>query len=712
MKETRIIFIFSALYLSLNAYSQHRIQGYITDEFHDPLIGANAYIQGTFSGATTDTTGFFSFTIDQDTGILVISYLGYETLFTSLSKIDSGKISQFSLQPAFTGTGVVTITAGAFEASDEKKGVILNSIDIATTAGATADIAAALNTLPGTQRVGETGQLFVRGGEAYETRTFMDGLRVQNPFNATVPDIPSRARFSPFLFKGTLFSTGGYSAEYGQALSSALILETEDLAEETLTGISLMSLGADLSHTHRWDKQSLGLSIGHTDLSPYFQLVPQRVEWEQSPTSTDFNLNYRHQLSAGGQIKAFAGYQGSNMRLNIPSRETAGTRTFYNNENDYFFFNSSFQEIIGEKWVITGGATYTLNQELQKFELGMLDTEQTSTQIKVVANRAIHERLTLKIGQTFIHEQFSETYTSDQIYHNDLQDIYIASFAESSWQISPKWAARIGFRWEHAEIIDDQALAPRLSVAYKTGKYSQISMAWGHFYQTPSYQLMRNTQRLSFENAQHLIINYQYQRDDRTLRIEGYFKNYTSLVRFQPTSLYEGINYDNRGKGYARGVDFFWRDKKSIDRFDYWISYSFLDTRRLFRDFPEESTPVFASKHNVSVVSKYFVNTLDTQLGFTYAFTSPRPFHNPNMEGFNQGRTPAFHDLSFNASYLTSIWGNFTIVYTSITNLLGSDQIFGYRFAHYEDANGTQPRFAIRPPARRFVFLGVFISIT
>ncbi len=712
MKKKRIIFIFSALYLSLNVYGQYNIQGYIADEFHNPLIGANAYIQGTFNGATTDTTGYFSFTIDQDTGTLVMSYLGYKTLYTPLSTIDSGQIYSFSLQPAYTGTEVVTITAGAFEASDEKKGVMLNSIDIATTAGATADIAAALNTLPGTQRVGETGQLFVRGGEAYETRTFMDGLRIQNPFNATVPDIPSRGRFSPFLFKGTLFSTGGYSAEYGQALSSALILDTEDIADETLTGISLMSLGADLSHTHRWDKQSLGLNIGYTDLSPYFQLVPQRVAWEQSPTSTDFNINYRHLLSSNGQIKAFAGYQGSNMRLNIPSIETAGTRTFYNNENDYFFFNSSFKEFIGEKWVISGGAAYTLNQELQKFEAGSLDTKQASTQLKILAKRTIYEKLTLKIGQTFIHEQFSETFTSDQKYHNDLPNVYIASFAESSWQISPKWAARIGFRWEYADIIDDQALAPRLSVAYKKNKYSQISMAWGHFYQTPSYVLMRKTQRLSFEKAQHLIINYQYQKEDRTFRIEGYLKNYDNLVRFQTVGLYEGVGYRNNGKGYARGVDLFWRDKKSIDRFDYWISYSFLDTRRLFRDFPEESTPVFASKHNFSLVSKYFVNSLDTQLGFTYAFTSPRPFHDPNLEGFNQGRTPAFHDLSFNASYLTNIWGNFTIVYTSITNLLGSDQVFGYRFANYEDTNGIQPGFAIRPPARRFVFLGIFISIT
>jgi hypothetical protein len=59
---------------------------------------------------------------------------------------------------------------------------------------------------------------FVRGGEANETQTFVDGIRVAQPYNATIGNVPTRGRFS-FLFSGIAFSTGGYSAEYGEALS-------------------------------------------------------------------------------------------------------------------------------------------------------------------------------------------------------------------------------------------------------------------------------------------------------------------------------------------------------------------------------------------------------------------------------------------------------------------------------------------------------------
>ena len=90
---------------------------------------------------------------------------------------------------------------------------------------------AALKTLPGAQQVGETEGLFVRGGTATETKVFIDGTLVNKFFYSTSPNVAGYGRFSPFLFKGTVFSTGGYSALYGQALSAAVILESIDLSK-------------------------------------------------------------------------------------------------------------------------------------------------------------------------------------------------------------------------------------------------------------------------------------------------------------------------------------------------------------------------------------------------------------------------------------------------------------------------------------------------
>jgi vitamin B12 transporter len=234
------------------------ISGIVSDQNGEPIIGANIFLEGTYDGTSTDLEGQFSFdTEERGKWVLRVSYIGYQEFEQEVAIGEEGLVLNIVLEEVANELNEVVITAGAFEASDRKKSVVLKPLDIVLTAGATADLAGALNTLPGTQTVGEEGRLFVRGGAAYETKTFIDGLLVLKPYNSSVPDLPARNRFSPFLFKGTLFSTGGYSAEYGQALSSALVLETQDLAPETVTSLSLMSIGLGLSHTERWENSSL-----------------------------------------------------------------------------------------------------------------------------------------------------------------------------------------------------------------------------------------------------------------------------------------------------------------------------------------------------------------------------------------------------------------------------------------------------------------------
>jgi hypothetical protein len=67
--------------------------------------------------------------------------------------------------------------------------------------------------------------------------------------------------------------------------------------------------------------------------------------------------------------------------------------------------------------------------------------------------------------------------------------------------------------------------------------------------------------------------------------------------------------------------------------------------------------------------------------------------------------------LSLNLSYLTELFGHFTIVHASVSNVLGFEQAFGERFGNQPDANGRFTSTAIRPPAPRFFFVGVFVSM-
>lgn len=255
--STLVLTIFS---LAQMATAQTVLNGSVRDKSGEPLTGANVFLKNTYDGVSTDTAGKFSFkTFETGNQTLVVTFIGFDTISRSLI-LGGGNFSQnfdIMLKENAASLGEVVISAGTFEAGSDKKLTVLKSVDIAMTAGANADITGALNTLPGSTRNGETGQLLVRGGAAYETRTFFDGMYVQNPYNSTTGNLPARNRFSPFLFKGTSFAAGGYSAEYGQALSSALLLNTSDVEGTTQTGFTLFSVGVGVSHQHKFKNSTV-----------------------------------------------------------------------------------------------------------------------------------------------------------------------------------------------------------------------------------------------------------------------------------------------------------------------------------------------------------------------------------------------------------------------------------------------------------------------
>ena len=222
---------------------------------------------------------------------------------------------------------------------------IFRAIDIATTAGATADIAGALNTLPGTQKVGESGRLFVRGGDGNEAKTFIDGLVVLDAYNPSAPNTPSRGRFLPFMFKGTSFSTGGYSAEYGQALSSALVLDSKDKAELTRTDFGILSVGGDVGHTQVWERGSIGGKVQYTNIRPYTGLVRQEIDWKKAPVSLEASTAFRQEVGKSGLLKFYGNFNNSNFSLYQHDIDDENNKQLYDLSNSYRYLNGFYKTI-------------------------------------------------------------------------------------------------------------------------------------------------------------------------------------------------------------------------------------------------------------------------------------------------------------------------------------------------------------------------------
>jgi hypothetical protein len=698
----RSIFTFCLLILfTLNSFSQVKISGVVRSG-NQFITGANVYLKGTYDGTSTDANGKYTFqTEEKGEQILVVTFMGYQPQEKKIIIENSPVQIDINLKEKANELNTVQVVAGTFEASDAKKAVVLNSLDIATTAGAQADIFSALQTLPGTQAASESEGLFVRGGSASEAKTYFDGMMIQKPFGSDLPNIAQRGRFSPFMFKGTTFSAGGYSAIYGQALSSALILDSKDIAEKSTTDIGIMTVGGSLGHTHRFKNSSLNVMGAYYNLTPAFRINKQNIDWDHEPTSEYGSSTYRLKTSKTGLLKMYAEYSHDQTSFFYKNIENVSSNdNWLSNEDHSFLSNATYQEFLGPNLKLNAGLAFSNDDNNVLLDTNVYHNIDQLMQARVMLTDYFGQLSSVKIGGEIFKQRREEKYN---VFERNFDEHLSAVFAEGDLFFTNKWVARLGTRFEYSDLLDQFSIAPRTSLAYKTGKYSQTSVAYGKFYQTPGDEYLIQQSDLDFENADHYILNFQHLSERYTFRIEAYYKNYDRLIKNDEDST---VLFNNSGSGYAQGFDIFWRDRKTLKRADYWVSYSFLDTKRNYKDYSEIAIPTFAAKHTMNVVYKQFFVKLHTQISATYTFASGRTYYNPNNPDFLSDYTKAYHNLSLSVSYLTTVFKNFTVIYASFGNIPGFNNVYGYQYS-----NDGSRRNAIIPSEKRSVFVGMFISI-
>ncbi|MFN5136055.1 MAG: TonB-dependent receptor plug domain-containing protein, partial [Chitinophagaceae bacterium] len=388
------------------------------------------------------------------------------------------------------------------------------------------------------------------------------------------------------------------------------------------------------------------------------------------------------------------------------------------------------------KWRLSAGVSYSNNRDDLKF--GMTDANKNDVVLgslgfaknfdienrgnyfnsKLVLEKRFKGLNALRFGAEYNHSNDKVNFIlfTGQKFPSVIKENIYSLFAEKDVYITNNLAAKLGLRAERSELFNRNNIAPRASLAYKVGKNAQASLAYGQFFQNPENRNLPALNPLNFQKATHYIAQYQKTTSLTTFRIEAFYKDYdnlvkTGLVNNQPRAV------SNAGFGDAKGFELFWRDKKTIKNLDYWISYSFLDTKRDFANFPFAITPNFAAKHTASLIVKKFVTDWKMNVNFSYNFASSRPYYNIQPDVNNsgkfvfsdRGKIDPFHNVSFALNYLPKIGKkdakSFVVYVLSISNVFNFKQQFGYNYSF----NG-QRRQEIVPPSRQFIFIGAFFS--
>lgn len=675
MKHSILILTLLLLGHSLG-HAQQIISGTVTDGHH-PIAGANVFVKGTTDGCLTDSLGHFSFsTLKADSVQLMVTCIGYDNAERDWQK--GHKPLAIRLYERTTTIDEVIVTGSTFQFGQANGVKQLGALDVVLDGGSCGDIVAALQSLPGTQKVGEDGKLYVRGGSSEECQTYINGMHVLQPYSTTAPNSPSRGRFSPFLFKGITFSLGGYDAEYGQALSSVLPMETTDASVSDKLGVSASLIGWNIGGTKATKQGCWSMNATYMDLGMYNRLFPDRWTWRKPYRQLSFETQWKTQPTPSSVWKSYLGFDRTTLSL-----DTDG-RTLHLEENNLYLNSVAKGSAKGYvTWFagLAGGMVWQdisdalLHGDRYRYRTGELH-------LKTKASKTLTAWMKGTIGmESFFRYQWLDYRLPDRL-HDSKGYLLPALFAMTQYKFFRGCSVEASLRTEYSSLSHRCTLLPRLLLNYNPARHWLLSLSAGSYTQEPADTILARSLEPSRSSlAHHYIAGLQYSFGNTLVRMEAYYKRYSHLP------LLSQGHYTTDGHGMSRGFDLFIDDRSLLPNLTTMLSYSYNDSRRRYLNDLTEQQPPYVSRHNLRLALKYGISIFNFAL--TESFASGRK---------SEGRTtPYYNSLDASVTYLAS---KRVIIYASLSNLLGRKNIYGY--------SGGKP---ITNGSDRFFYIGIFVSL-
>ena len=664
-----------ALATVFQAIAQTQIDGTVSDG-QGPLVGVNVFVSGTLDGSITDARGRFSF-VTKRTGEITLraSILGYEE-YSITADASSLKNVDIRLREKAASLDEVVVTASTYSMGKSDRIKTVDALDVVMSGNSCGDIVAALQVLPGTQKVGENGKLYVRGGESEECQTFVNGMHVLVPYSTNLEGQSQRGRFSPFLFKGMSFSLGGYGGEYGQALSSVLPMETTDVSTGDKLGVSASLVDWNVGGTKAFKRSSLSFNAALTDLGLYTEMFPDRCEWTRPYRKLSGEAQYKAEITPNSTLKTYAGYDMTTVGM-----YTDGRNLSMNEHNLYA--NATLRTKIGEGYTFFAGiaGSAVLSDIDDALVAGdHYHNNRNEIHLKAELRKSFSPLLKMSAGvEDYVRD-------SDKRYEGtgyELDYNLLGAHLDAQVRIVPRLFLNLSARGERVSYGKEWLLMPRATLSFVPSTRFQASVMAGRYSQTPEDDhLARAQKKLSQSTADHLILSMQYGTAKTVFRVEPYGKWYRHLPL-----LADGVP-TNDGYGYSRGIDVYLEDSSMLEALTVTASYSYNDSKRLYLDFDVPRVPEYASRHNLRLTAKYAIGKVILGVAETYA----------SGRVYTAGTTPFYNSLDVNVTYLLHPK---VIVYGSLNNIPGRTNI--YRI----DPDGTQ----VGATRDRFLYLGIFVSL-
>ncbi|MDR3286683.1 MAG: TonB-dependent receptor [Prevotellaceae bacterium] len=702
MKNYKFIMLICFVCAGFSLSAQTELSGEIVDKNSNALANVSVSFNNGMVKTISDNAGKFTLTYPDTvkTRNLRFQLFGYKTKAMIINKNQQNmKIILLDSTYNLDGAKVLASRNGRF--SDYSAQTLqMSTFDIVTNPAAMADIIGNMRVLPGVQSNDTDGRLIIQGGDTDESQIYINDLIVANPYSLSSKNSGSRSRFTPDLFDGTVLQSGGFNAEFGQAMSGIINLNTKE-HEQMLskTDIAISSAYADITHIGKKPSYAYRASLNYINMMPYTKIIPDDTyDWEKHYQQISADVYFTKQFSQDTKITAqfnssyadgvynYKDVDNVNLKNNI--RQTY----VYTQINFYHSFNSKLSLSAAGNVVIDG-----LSGTETQYQNDKINTKNIWNHNKITLQYKTR-KITNRTGAEFIYSAYDETYTFITDYKTNVQNNLASIYNDTKIFFGNNITASIGLRGEYSFYLKKFNAAPRLYFAYRLDAENIFSFSAGDYFQLPSINYLKTTNSIDFVSAAKATTSYSYVKRKTKFQIDAYYKKYKNVVTYQ-----QGQFINNDGKGYGWGADIFWKsDFKSLE---YWLSYSYNNTKKHYDYFLQSVVPSYVAQHSFNATLKYFIAPLKSLVATSYYISSGAPYYSDVSPYEKLGKTPFRSRLDASWSFLPKQW---IVVHFGCQNILGRKNIYGYEYSKITQGL----RREITASNTRFYFVGVFVTLS
>ena len=554
MRSKLILLIISiGFVLNIDAQS-FLLHGRVLDAGNNPIEFASVSVVNQGKFALTSSKGEFSMSLFSTDSINVkFSMIGYKTKTKTLIKPKGKQTLLVIMYPSDNTLETVQVTGQKIQSGllQNLKKTDLQNLN----SGANSNTVEKLVQLQsGVSTHSEfSSQYNVRGGSFDENSIYINGNEIYRPFLIKSGQQEGLSAISPYMVENIDFSNGGFTAKYGDKMSSVLDITYKKPEKfESVVSASLMSADAYIGFGNK--KFSWTNSFRYNNNR--FLLNSLETSGEYRPNFTDYQTYFSYRPNSKWSFDIIGNYNSNHYNFYPKTRETTfGTMDnvksfnvyFDGQENDIFKTTSATFGITRQFSPISSisliASSFTSNEKEQYDIQSQYWLTQTESQenlgvgtffeharnylkanvniLKLILKHNI-DKHNIEAGITLKDEHIKE-YSNEyemrdssgySIPHtgNDLNMIYslnannkinsqrTESYIQDTWKFSSAnentlFTLNYGARISHWSYNKETIVSPRISLVIipSFNKNITLRMATGVYYQAPFFKELRDT---------------------------------------------------------------------------------------------------------------------------------------------------------------------------------------------------------------------------